>query len=202
MTATAIKTETTNRRGEVLDTAARLFARHGYAATSIRDIATDVGMQPSSIYYFFKSKDELFAAVYAEGVERILAAVQAATRNGGNPWQRLRQGAVAHLESLLNGGDYAAVVIKQQPERDDDLRDELVAYRDRYETMFGDMVAELPLTDGSGGGGADLRYLRLTLLGALNSVVTWYQPGGDTPAVIAGHIIDLIRSQLDPEATP
>ncbi len=196
MTATAIKTETTNRRGEVLDTAARLFARHGYDAASIRDIAAEVGMQPSSIYYFFKSKDDLFAAVYAEGVERIMAAVQAATRNGGNPWQCLRQASAAHLESLLTGGDYAAVVIKQPPGRDDAIRDLLVGYRDRYENMFGDMVAKLPLTNGQ-----DLRYLRLTLLGALNSVVTWYQPGGDTPAVIAGHIVDLIRSQLDPEAT-
>jgi AcrR family transcriptional regulator len=198
MTATAIKTEPSNRRGEVLDTAARLFARHGYDATSIRDIATDVGMQPSPIYYFFKSKDELFAAVYAEGVERIMAAVRSATRNGGAPWQRLRSASAAHLEALLTGGDYAAVVIRQPPGRDDELRDFLVGYRDRYESMFGDMVADLPLLNG----GRDLRYLRLTLLGALNSVVTWYQPGGDAPAAIAGHIVDLIRSQLDPEATP
>ena len=52
-----------NRRGAVLDSAARSFALHGYAGTSIRDIAADAGVQPSSLYYFFKSKDELLEKV-------------------------------------------------------------------------------------------------------------------------------------------
>ena len=38
-----------NRRGAVLDSAARSFALHGYAGTSIRDIAADAGVQPSSL---------------------------------------------------------------------------------------------------------------------------------------------------------
>jgi len=53
-----------NRRGEILDAAARLFARQGFHAASMREIAAAAGMLPGSLYYHFPSKDELLLAVY------------------------------------------------------------------------------------------------------------------------------------------
>ena len=44
---------------EVLDKAATLFATRGFAATSLKDVADAVGLQRSSIYYYYPSKDAL-----------------------------------------------------------------------------------------------------------------------------------------------
>ena len=68
-----------NRREELLRAAARLFAEHGFEATSMRDIAGAVGMLAGSMYYHFPSKEELVAATHGRGVEQIIAAVEAAT---------------------------------------------------------------------------------------------------------------------------
>jgi AcrR family transcriptional regulator len=47
------------RRGEMLDGAARLFATKGYDAASMRDIAEELAVRPSSLYHHFPSKDRI-----------------------------------------------------------------------------------------------------------------------------------------------
>ena len=64
-----------SRLPQLLDEAARAFARRGFAATSVREIVGPIGMLPGSLYCHFETKEALLVAVYKEGVERISAAV-------------------------------------------------------------------------------------------------------------------------------
>jgi len=52
-------------RARMLSTAAELFATHGYAATSMRKLATALGITPAALYHHFPSKDALYDAVMA-----------------------------------------------------------------------------------------------------------------------------------------
>ncbi|HET6154541.1 MAG TPA: TetR family transcriptional regulator [Marmoricola sp.] len=54
----------TDTRQLILETALRLFEERGYAATTMRAIATEAGVTPSNAYYWFGSKDELVQAFY------------------------------------------------------------------------------------------------------------------------------------------
>ena len=74
-----------NRREKLLEAAARRFLHQGYAAASMRDIASDAGMQPGSIYYHFPSKAEMLVAVHEEGMRRITAAVTGALEGVFSP---------------------------------------------------------------------------------------------------------------------
>ena len=47
------------RMAEILDSAAKFFYTKGYHATSIEDVARDVGMLKGSLYYYIKSKEDL-----------------------------------------------------------------------------------------------------------------------------------------------
>lgn len=58
-----VKVEEKNTREVIMQEALSLFAVKGYAAVSMRDIATAVGIRVSSIYYHFSSKQELFDAL-------------------------------------------------------------------------------------------------------------------------------------------
>lgn len=62
-------------RARILDTARALVARHGYAGTSITMICRTAGINASSLYWFFASKEELFLAVIEEGARAFLDAV-------------------------------------------------------------------------------------------------------------------------------
>lgn len=57
------------RHQEVLEAARRIFARLGYAATNVEDIAREAGMAKGTVYLYFKSKEEVFAAVLANDLE-------------------------------------------------------------------------------------------------------------------------------------
>ena len=59
------------RRDDVLEAAAALFATKGYAATSIRDIAQQVGLMSGSLYYHFESKEQILLDAHAKGVRQI-----------------------------------------------------------------------------------------------------------------------------------
>jgi AcrR family transcriptional regulator len=169
-----------NRRRNILDAAARLFARQGYHATSMRHIAAAAEMLPGSVYYHFVSKEALLLAVYAEGVARIADHVDAAVAKKRTPSARLEAACTAHLEMLLNRSDYAQVVVRVLPQDAETIAAALITLRDDYESRFRDLIAALPLSHH-----ADRRLLRLGLLGALNGAKVWYRTGKQTPASIA-----------------
>src|SRR4051794_41851903 len=97
-------------RAKLLSVSARLFARNGFEATSMRDIAARAGMLAGSMYYHFPSKNDLIAAVYEAGVAEIGAAVDAALERARGPWQRLEAAAAAHPPSLLADAAHAAAL--------------------------------------------------------------------------------------------
>ncbi len=57
------------RRHEILEAARRIFARLGYAATNVEEIAKEAGMAKGTVYLYFKSKEEVFAEVLASDME-------------------------------------------------------------------------------------------------------------------------------------
>lgn len=186
-----------NRRPLLLEIAADLFVRKGFAGTSVRDIAGAAGMLPGSLYYHFASKEVLLIEVFRTGVERISAAVDVALANcEGGPWARLEAASAAHLEALLAPSPYAQVVVRIRPSDVPGAADRLIAMRDGYEARFRSLIAALPLPAGT-----DRSLLRLMLIGALNEVPLWYRPGGAPPAGIAAAFLAHLRRALEPAQT-
>ncbi|NWF46217.1 TetR/AcrR family transcriptional regulator [Hydrogenophaga sp. D2P1] len=178
-----------NRLPELLDAAARLFARRGYAATSMRDIAVEVKMLSGSLYYHFPSKEELLIAVYQAGVLELEKAAVEAVERETDPWARLEALCKAHLETVLRDSDYAQVLIRVLPDDIPQAANRLRELRDTYEQVFRTVVAQLPLSAGT-----DRRALRLMLIGALNWATLWFNPDGrDSPRVLARKFVGLVK---------
>lgn len=196
-TATQALPRRDNRRQKLLDAAAGLFRRHGFHATSMRDIARHTGMLHGSMYYHFPSKEELLVTVYEEGIKRIAAHVDGAVERESDPWRRLEAASVAHLEMLLDHSDYAQVVIRVLPGDAENAASRLIALRDGYEDRFRRLIDDLDLPPG-----ADRQFLRLFLIGALNWSQTWYRRDGAPPRVIARRFLDFLRRPLQGEEPP
>jgi len=93
-TSPALDAPSLRRKGEltaerILDAAEALFAEHGYAGTTLRDVATRVELRIPSLYNHFPSKDALYGAVLERGIGPVLAilgafgAQEAARRDPG-----------------------------------------------------------------------------------------------------------------------
>jgi AcrR family transcriptional regulator len=180
-----------DRRTQILAVAAAKFATRGYLATSMRDVAADVGILAGSIYHHFRSKDDLLVEAYALGVADIIAATERALNGRTDPWDRLEAACTAHLEALLAETPFAALMpldLRQIPETP---RARLIAERDRYERHLIAIVKSLDLAPT-----VDRQLLRFLLLGALNWTPTWYRSRGRTPAGIAEAYVRTIRHGL------
>ncbi len=181
-----------NRLPELLNEAARVFAKRGFAAASIREIVEPVGMLPGSLYYYFETKEALLVAVYREGVERLSAKVDAAIEGVEDPWSRLEAACIGHLSALLDRTDYSQVVIRIRPDDAPSVAAGLVMLRNSYEHRFGTLLEMLPLPKS-----VERRDLRLLLMGALNWSQTWFkEEGALMPDEIAKRFIRLLKMNL------
>ena len=190
MPKSALHRKEDHTRQRILAVAAHCFADGGYAATSIRDIARDVGVTVGTIYVHFPSKDRLLVAVYEMGVRRIGDAVDAALREPADGWGRLEAAARAHLEALSNNSGFARVLVRVTPSDVGEVATDLSRLREDYEERFRALIAALRLTPG-----ADRTLLRLMLLGALNHSQTWLKRGAGRAdaAAIARQFVGALR---------
>lgn len=91
---------------KVLRTALQLFMRHGYAGTSLRAIANELGISSAALYWYFPSKEEIFASVMEMALTDFATAVKAALTKD-DPIPRLGQFVRAHVSWQLRQSDVA-----------------------------------------------------------------------------------------------
>ena len=161
-----------DRRRQIIAAASELFARNGFEGTSIRDIAGASGVLSGSLYYHFPSKEDLLFTVHQESLTAMRQEVETAIAGINEPWSRLDEAIVAHCRILLGGSVTRAILT---PPRYYNLKGvrKLVRQRDQYEQIFASLIDDLPLR-----ADCDRHAFRLSILGAMNWTVFWYNAGG------------------------
>ncbi|WP_353096592.1 TetR/AcrR family transcriptional regulator [Tissierella praeacuta] len=86
------------RREEIIDVALRLIEENGFQKTSMRKIAVSTNMGKSSLYDFFKTKDEIIVYVVEKKIEETIQKVQRIIADESSPEQCLRKIMMNHLE--------------------------------------------------------------------------------------------------------
>jgi AcrR family transcriptional regulator len=84
------------RKKQILQAAASVFARKGLAQATITDIAAAAGISHGLLYSHFASKEDLFAAVLEQSLAEAQHVAQLALEQPGTPWERIRW-LTAHL---------------------------------------------------------------------------------------------------------
>jgi AcrR family transcriptional regulator len=83
---------------QILAAAKRLFQVYGLAKVTMDDVAKAIGKGRSSIYYYYKSKDEIFDAVFAKEIQEMITIVQRAVNNAGTAEEKIRAFCIAKLQ--------------------------------------------------------------------------------------------------------
>jgi AcrR family transcriptional regulator len=99
----------------ILDEARALLVRDGYATLSMRRIAQAIGCTPTSIYLYFRDKDDLIHALIDEGMQRLTRTLQDALAQDSEPTGRLRRVCRGYLEFGLANPEYYEVMFLLHP---------------------------------------------------------------------------------------
>ncbi len=189
-----VYTAAVTRRQEILDTAGDLFQRHGYHATSMREIARNVRLQGSSLYAHIDSKEDLLRAIVEQAADAFLSAADEVDA-GLPPPQRLRRLVHGHLRIIREKLSLATVFFHEWARLPRELRAELVARRDAYQERFGEVV-RAGLADGSFHV-EDPALATLFVLSALNWTYQWLDPDGRlSPETLADRYADMLLGAL------
>jgi AcrR family transcriptional regulator len=85
------------RRSEILKAATTVFARVGFAATDVQEIADLAGVGKGTVYRYFPSKEELFLATIDLGMRRLTTTVDSAAARAADPLTRIESAIKAYL---------------------------------------------------------------------------------------------------------
>jgi AcrR family transcriptional regulator len=99
----------------ILDAAKKLFLEDGYAATSIRKIAAEIEFSPTTIYLYYKDKNEISHALHQEGF-KILSERFAVLAHVEHPFERLKAMGKIYMQFALENKDYYEIMfIMKEP---------------------------------------------------------------------------------------
>jgi AcrR family transcriptional regulator len=190
----------TTRRREIEDVASGLFREHGYAGTSVRDIARALDIQGASLYAHVTSKQDVLWSIVERTATRFegaadAALLEAATATGPlegapRPADRLAALIRAHVGVVTDDIGRASVFVHEWRALTGERRTQMARRRDSYEARFRTVIADgiedgtfLPI---------DPTVAAAFVLTSLNGIATWYVPDGRvSPTALADAYADL-----------
>ncbi len=190
-----------DNRGRILTAAAALFGERGYASTTMRAIADEVGMTPPALYWYFPSKQAILDALLHKVLFDFLAAVEAEVV-GPSPEDRLRQFVRGHVwkgQVQPRIGPYEAFFGVRQLARflSDEAHAELIAGQRRHLDLL-----RGTLRDGMICGcfrDLDETATAFAIMSMCDSVTTWWKPDGRMSiAELADRYEDLVMRMVGP----
>jgi AcrR family transcriptional regulator len=102
-----------DKRRHLLDAAVRVFARKGFHASRVGDIAEEAGVAHGLLYHYFKSKDDVLEAVFHENWSVLLTRIASVEETDEPAADQLRHIAAIVLRTWLHVPDVVRVVIRE-----------------------------------------------------------------------------------------
>jgi len=173
-----------DRREKIIETARRIFAKHGYEGTSISMIAAETGLTKAALYHHFEGKEALFRICFRSGIDELIEEVEAALSTAGSdPVERLRTfmlATAARFERKQESWAISAAIFWAT--RSLMARAELVRRRDHFENLLKSII-QAGIDNGSFRDDLDVSLTGKFLMSVINQMPRWYHKDGKYQAV-------------------
>ncbi len=157
------------------DAAKALFARFGYAAVSMRQIAAEVGVQAGALYNYIPDKQSLLFDLMKDHMDELLIAYDAQVVDG-NPLERLQNFVSFHIRHHADRPEAVFIAYMELRNLTEPNFEQIEGLRRAYEARL-----ESILSDGVETGTfqvSDTRIAAMAVIAMLTGVNTWFRQGG------------------------
>jgi TetR/AcrR family transcriptional regulator len=188
-----------DQRDAILARAAELFARQGYTATSMNEVAAACGVSKAGLYHYVRDKQELLFQITAGHVarlEQVIAEVNEAQQAGGDGGaeERLRALILRFVREYASAQHEHRVLTEDVRFLDEAEREQVMAAQRRVVAAFGDAIGAVRPSLSRN----ELeKPLAMLLFGMINWMFTWLRPDGSlTHEQMAPLVADLFFGGL------
>ncbi|MCW3472636.1 TetR/AcrR family transcriptional regulator [Rhodococcus pyridinivorans] len=172
----ALDSKSARTRERILDSAAFVLSRKGFAGTRLSDVAEHAELQAPAIYYYFKSREILIEEVMYVGITRVreqLADTLDSLPPSTSPLDRILMAVDTHLRYILIISDYTMAAIRNGGQLPDHLKERHENGRREYGRMWSALFRDAQ-EDGALDPMIDPRIARMLTIGAMNWAVEWW----------------------------
>jgi len=168
-------------RREILEAAERVFAKKGFAATTIDEIAQEAEFSKGAMYGYFNSKEDLFLSLIQEKLDEIEGRFRKVVESSDDPETKIRDLVETHLTFFEEDRDFFQIIASEQPrlgvETESRLRENMrgrcIRGLDLIEEVMKDAVSAGVLKE------IEPRLLATGLVGIIHSfTANWILTGG------------------------
>jgi len=189
-----------DQRELILSRAAALFARQGYAGTSMNQVAAACEISKATLYHYVRDKHALLAQIALGHVQRLQALTDSVQREPLAPEARLRRLVQCFMQAYADAQHEHRVLTEDMKFLRDEDRAQVVAGQRAVVKAFAEAVAGL--RPGSRRDGLDTP-LAMLLFGMMNWTFTWLRPRGAlTHAALAPVVAELFQGGLGAVKAP
>lgn len=187
-----------DKPSEIFAAALRLFQAKGYHGASMQDLADAVGMQKASLYYYFRSKEELLVMVCERGTGAFTQELEDIVASDLDATTKLRRAMECHLVALCGQLDLFTVFLREQKFLGETQQEMLRGEGKKHAALLAAILEQ-------GIAANEFRPVNVTvttlaILGMCNWLYEWYSPDGAlAPREIAAMFSELVLTGLTPE---
>jgi AcrR family transcriptional regulator len=166
---------TSDRRIEILKSAAAAFRHRGYHGASVDEIASALQMTKGNLYYYFRNKEEILFACHDYSLDVLLALMDETLAEPTPPDAKLRKLILAFIHVILDELRGTALTLDLQA-LSPPLLKKVIAKRDRFEQGMREII-QRGIDDGLFRPG-DPKMIAFAMMGAVNWIPKWFDPAG------------------------
>ncbi|WP_291423578.1 TetR/AcrR family transcriptional regulator [Deinococcus sp.] len=184
------------RREQIHDVASRLFSERGYHATSMRDLASELGMQGGSLYAHISGKEDLLIEI-VNGASRQFDEALLALQSADLPAdEKLREAMYRHIQVVAENLESATVFFHEWKHLSPEAYRKVTHWRDTIDNFYRELITQ-GIREGVFSPGLDVRMASNLILSVVNWTYTWYHPGGLlSPRNVADSFAEMLLSGL------
>jgi TetR/AcrR family transcriptional regulator, fatty acid metabolism regulator protein len=162
------------KRRRILEAAVRAFARKGYHACRVGEIASEAGVAYGLVYHYFTSKDEILETIFRDTWTQMLAAIEAVEEEGVPAAEQLRKVAAIVLRTWKRNPDLVRVLVREVT-RSPHIQREVAEIEQAYAAL--QRIVERGQKSGEFRADIDARLAALIVYGALEELLTSWVMG-------------------------
>jgi AcrR family transcriptional regulator len=103
-----------SRREQILETAAKLFAKHGYADTDTQLLAEELGIGKGTIYRYFPSKQDIFLAAVDRVMRQLRTVIDASIEEVNDPLDQIATAIRTYLAFFAEHPDFVELLMQER----------------------------------------------------------------------------------------
>lgn len=165
--------EYSEKQIQIMEAAERLFADHGFAGTSVRDIAEAAGVNLAMISYYFGSKEKLMEAMFQHRGQHLKMQLQNILLNNNmTSFQKVEKLIEEYVERIFQKQCFHKVMIREQMMNNTGpIAEQIAQLKQNNQALFMQIIQE-GQKKGDFKRGIDITFLMLTLVGTASQLLS------------------------------